>query len=124
MSEKPAKPGSSDQRLEARVRSYLRGQVVFNNRSGVLDCVVRNISSRGAKLAISGAVVLPPEFELHIPNRDMVRRVRVTWRREDELGVAFLGEPLPRAEEQRLQALEAENARLRAIVRDKASRED
>jgi hypothetical protein len=35
----------------------------------IVDCVVRNISASGAKLALAGSLPIPGEFELQIPQK-------------------------------------------------------
>ena len=120
----------TERRRESRQRSYLGGQIAFNRRRSTMDCLVRNVSSHGARLAFTGALTTPEEFDLHIPQREERQRVRVVWRGEDEVGVGFIPkhdaaprlEPVARQEPatpisldqvRRLRALEAENAALR-----------
>jgi hypothetical protein len=80
----------SDLRSASRVRSLLGARIVFNNRFSTVDCVVRDISASGAKLLVTGANMLPEEFELEIPQKGRKHRVRLVWRRGDVCGVQFL----------------------------------
>lgn len=110
----------SEKRLQARARSFLKGRIVFSNKATSVDCVVRNISDTGAKLHVSESVTIPEQFELYIPQRDETLRARLKWRREDEVGVAFLtagkvDEPSPDVSA-RLRELEAENALLKKLL--------
>lgn len=110
-----------NKRISPRIRTFLKGQVVFNNRMSTMDCVIRNISGTGAKLQLTQAVTLPDQFELHIPQKGETSRVRIRWRRGDEIGVSFLTpvaeEPQPGLSLQdRLRELEAENVRLRRLL--------
>lgn len=77
----------------------------------------------GAKLALSGAVALPDEFDLTITRQVETLRARVVWRREDEMGVAFCGpEPVAAAVPldlaRRLRDCEAERMALQRRMRE------
>jgi hypothetical protein len=52
-------------------------------------CVVRDISSLGARLAMSGAESLPDRFSLALNSDDTVRACRVAWRSATQVGVEF-----------------------------------
>jgi hypothetical protein len=80
-----------ERRATARVRSFIGGRIVFNNRNSSVDCLLRNMSSNGAKISLLGAVTIPDEFELVIPVQSRNIRARVAWRRADEFGVQFIG---------------------------------
>ncbi|HSP23975.1 MAG TPA: PilZ domain-containing protein [Saliniramus sp.] len=83
-------PHSTDGRRSDRMRTYMAARISFNNGQVTVDCTIRNISDGGAKLQVSGAVTLPDEFELVIPQRHQKRRVRLCWRTDDFCGVAYL----------------------------------
>lgn len=91
--------GNAD-RVEARepqadVRGLLRRRVFkgatieIQNRSAV-DCTVRNLSADGAKLQLSDSYWIPEHFMLNVPSEGLRRRCEVRWRREGEIGVAFV----------------------------------
>ena len=64
---------------------------VVNLYSGrLLPCTVLNLSETGAKLGLTRETVLPKEFELSIPARNVSWRVRVVWQQDRELGVCRL----------------------------------
>jgi hypothetical protein len=111
-----------------RKRSLLGARIVFNNRSASLDCVLRNMSERGARIALSDAVTVPNEFELLVPRMGQNFRARLRWRSEAGCGVEFLAsapaagqEPIDFA--RRLRRLEAERAVLEARVAQLSSAE-
>jgi hypothetical protein len=60
-----------DRRSSKRRRTVLRGRVVFNNRSSVLDCTVRDLSDTGAQLTLADVSALPPDFDLEIPGKSL-----------------------------------------------------
>jgi len=82
MSDSPA-----DKRTIFRRRAIKSGKIVFNQRSSVIDCTLRNISGTGAMLNVTHAVSVPDEFELRWD--DKVQRCTVVWRKMNEFGVRF-----------------------------------
>jgi hypothetical protein len=67
------------------------GKIIFNRGASVLDCVVRDMSSGGARLEVAQPVRTPGDFVLEFTVGDEVRRYpcAITWRRKDEVGVIF-----------------------------------
>jgi hypothetical protein len=51
--------------------------------------MIRDISSRGARLHFSGTAPTPDAFELYIPQKEQMLRANVTWRSGKNVGVAF-----------------------------------
>lgn len=122
--------GSGPEKRKAeRLRTLMGARVVFNGGNSTLDCQVRNISATGARLAISGAAILPSEdFLLVVPARNKTYRVELRWRSYDAAGVKFLDE-VAAVEGETLQALgssveelRAENARLRRRIAEMATK--
>lgn len=54
-----------------------------------MNCTVRNVSERGAKLVVSEPYMVPAVFELSISGADS-RIARKVWFNESEMGVKFL----------------------------------
>ena len=123
----------SENRRESRQRTFLKGRIVFNNGASSMDCLVRDLSSSGARLALSETTTLPEMFELYIPQKDRSYRSSLRWRRSDGIGITFVEEgaqvvPAPAAAPvtddsasllalvRRVNELEAENAALRKLV--------
>lgn len=117
----------AEKRQHARVRSFLRGEAVHSNGASRTGCTIRDISERGARIEAPPSVTLPEFFELLVPQRQLLQKVRIAWRHGSEIGVSFVAEahaPAPNAaaehssEDQelniRLRELESETARLRA----------
>ncbi len=110
-----------NRRNALRSRSFIKGRIQFNNGQASFDCLVRDLSQTGARLAVAGSAPLPDVFDLHLPSKDAHYRAQVRWRHADEIGVAFLNaEPAAKAPAadpgSRLAELEAENAKLRKLV--------
>ncbi|MGH1570054.1 PilZ domain-containing protein [Methylobacterium sp. P31] len=130
----------SEHRREVRQRVFLKGRIVFNNGSSSFDCLVRDMSSSGARLVMSDATTLPEAFDLYIPQKDRTYRANLRWRREDGIGVTF-EEPArvstapaaldPAAADasvtmllKRVSELETENAALRRLLASMAQSGD
>lgn len=79
-----------DRRKTFRGRTYLGGQIAFNGRRSTADCLVRNLTSEGAKIVFSSPPTIPDEFDLIISHKGYSRRTRIAWRREMDAGVVFL----------------------------------
>ena len=80
----------AENRSSQRWRTVLKGQVVFNNRAAVLACSVQDLSDIGARICLTDACELPPEFELEIPSRGLRLPARRIWSRGTNHGVMFL----------------------------------
>ncbi len=53
------------------------------------DCVVRDISSLGARLALVSTCLIPDRFGLTFDAAHTMRGCRVAWRSATEVGVEF-----------------------------------
>jgi hypothetical protein len=118
----PAADPTTDRRQSARNRTFIGGQIIFNQRQSTLDCTVRNLSDGGALLVLSEAVVTPELYELYFPLKRESRMVRSRWRDGERQGVAFTStaksddEPVSLDLMRRLKQLERENAALKARI--------
>jgi hypothetical protein len=113
-----------ERRVSRRSKSFLRGFVYISRKRGALACLIRDLSDKGARIIFSDTVTLPELFDLYIPQREQTLRARVQWRRNDEIGLAFVEatrapEAAPSAAEvvQRVALLEAEIASLRNLLK-------
>jgi hypothetical protein len=128
----------AERRTSRRPKSFLRGFVYVSRKRGALSCLIRDLSDKGARIVFSDTVTLPEVVDLYIPQREQTIRAQVTWRRNDEIGLAFTAverraDPAPSAGEvvQRVALLEAEIASLRVLLKrlkgekaDAAAREE
>jgi uncharacterized small protein (DUF1192 family) len=113
-----------ERRNARRSKSFLQGFVYVSRKRGALACLIRDLSDKGARIIFSDTVTLPDMVELYIPQREQTLRARVQWRRNDEIGLAFIEaesdlDATPSAGEvvQRVALLEAEIASLRALLK-------
>ena len=51
-----------DRRQTQRRKTFLGARVVFNNRQSTVNCLVRNMGDRGAKLVFADTTGLPDGF--------------------------------------------------------------
>jgi hypothetical protein len=78
-----------NKRISPRLRSFLKGRVIYNGGQTNLECLIRDISSTGARLEFSSSVTLPDRFDLYLPHREETCKAHIQWRRGEEIGVAF-----------------------------------
>lgn len=82
----------SEQRLEIRQRVFLKGRIVYSGGQSSMDCLVRDMSPTGARVALSETTTLPEVFDLYIPQKERTYRCKLAWRREDGIGITFIDE--------------------------------
>lgn len=126
-----------EKRASDRIRSFLRAQIIFNNRMTTIDCIIKNISASGARVALNDTLAVPTEFEIYIPQRGCSHHARLVWRDKDSIGIDFVDaqQPMPAAApapaapephalggEARLRELEVQNAELKLRIRQLTKR--
>lgn len=82
-----------DRRLEERSPCDLPAKIVISGGQPEIACVVKNLSTTGAKIEVAEATRLPEEFDLlvpAVPGADQKFRVRIQWREQDYVGGEFL----------------------------------
>jgi hypothetical protein len=109
-----------------RVRSFLRARIIFNNRMSTIDCVIKNYSPSGAKIALNDSLAVPTEFEIDIPQKGRSFHARMVWRDKEAMGVEFMDSKDPGAvpsvqvhsdtPEQRIYELQLQNAELKGKI--------
>jgi hypothetical protein len=80
-------PGS-ESRVAQRRTTLKGGKIVFNAGRSTIDCTVRNLSAKGAKLLVTSVVGVPDTFDLLLDSASR-QPCRVVWRTLKELGVEF-----------------------------------
>jgi hypothetical protein len=79
-----------DRRQSARDKVIYGGVAEIGERGATRDCVVRNISEKGANLEFSNVIKLPKEkISLTIARKGRSFLARVIWWRDNFVGVAF-----------------------------------
>lgn len=76
-------------------RKHHRGRVLFgaaldfNRHQSVLDCVIKNLSEGGAKIACAGGAPIPGRVRLTIRHRGETFFAQTVWQRHGEAGLVF-----------------------------------
>ncbi len=59
-----------ERRALVRRKTFIKGRIYFNKRLSSMDCIIRDVTDKGARLEFSDSVALPDSFELYLPNKD------------------------------------------------------
>ncbi len=78
----------TDNRRKPRLRTFKGGSITLP--TGIVECVIRNLSPTGALIELSGLALVPDEFSLIIKPEGTRRQCRVVRRQKLQLGVQFL----------------------------------
>jgi hypothetical protein len=81
------KSDTEDRPESSPKRTLKSGRIVFNDRHSVIDCVVREMSAKGARLMVVSVLGIPESFDLQVG--DDRRAARVVWKSVNSLGVEF-----------------------------------
>lgn len=82
-------PALFERRIFDRHRT-LRGAVLtFNKGYSAFECMVKNQSRNGAKLAFGETMAVPNRFDIQIAGDDTRHTARVCWRTATEIGVSL-----------------------------------
>ena len=82
-----------DRRESVRDKVMYGGVAEIGERGATRECIVRNISDRGATIEFSNDVQLPREqLSLRIARKGRSFLAKVIWWRDNFVGVAFRGE--------------------------------
>lgn len=96
-SSQPMHPAQQGEVREMRPREHRRkafkaGIISYQNHALTADCVIRDISSSGAKLQFQEGTFVPENFTLTIPMEGSRIQCQVRWRNTNQIGAAFVGE--------------------------------
>jgi hypothetical protein len=111
-----------DRRQNAREKVIYGGVAEVDERGATKDCVVRNISEKGARIEFNNAVKLPKEqISLTIARKGRSFLAKIIWWRDNFVGVAFSSEQpyeLPVSDlEERLRKSEAKKRQLQRRIK-------
>jgi hypothetical protein len=112
-----------DRRQGARDKVIYGGVAEIGERGATRDCVVRNISEKGASIEFSNVIKLPKEkMSLTITRKGRSFLARVVWWRDNFVGVAFSSEKpydLPVSDlEERLRKSEQKKRQLQRRIKE------
>ena len=97
---RPAEPVSAgaqateERRGVRRLRTLKQGKIVTSNWTAY-DCLIRDISDHGARIALGGLAELPENFRLLIVSSNTLIPAELEWRRSLLAGLRFTGPAAP-----------------------------
>lgn len=119
--------GDWEQRRDHRRRVLKGATVAYNNRHCTISCMIRDISTGGARLSATSSVDIPDTFELIVELDGLEAECEVVWRYGKDIGVRFLS-PLRQSARKRDQVIAAaqpqEKVSLRRKDREQKPRND
>lgn len=77
-----------ERRLNTRRKTFMGARLHYHRQTA--NGVIRNLGRHGARIVFQDAATVHDEFDVEVARLDQRLRARVTWRRTNELGVAFL----------------------------------
>jgi hypothetical protein len=76
----------AEARTAPRTTAKNRGTAIISGRTEI-DCMIRDLSSHGARLSFLNPTILPRQFQLRFDDQD--QRVTVIWQKGRLAGVKF-----------------------------------
>ena len=73
------------------MRSPCAGRSTVGEASHGIDCMVRNVSRKGACLMVASVVGIPSGFDLLIEGESASRPCNMVWHASNKIGVEFSG---------------------------------
>jgi diguanylate cyclase (GGDEF)-like protein len=90
IAELPAPLRGADRRSAVRQRVLKRGQIMLPDMHSAVECTIRDLSAKGARLRVEGLFMAPERFDLIIPATGERKQVMRRWQRGNEFGVKFV----------------------------------
>ncbi len=77
-----------ERRIAPRRKVLKAGTIAFGQAAG-FDCLIRNLSDKGACLEVESQIGIPDTFTLVVPHDAIMRVAHVQWRHSKRIGVVF-----------------------------------
>jgi hypothetical protein len=112
-----------DRRQSPRDKVIYGGLAEIGERGATRECIVRNISEKGARIEFSNVIKLPrQQISLTIARKGRSFLARIIWWRDNFVGVAFgsetSSEPAVSDLEERLRKSEQKKKQLQRRIRE------
>lgn len=91
---------------EKRNRIFKAGIASYQNHNLTVDCVIRDLNPKSARLKFEKGGLVPEQFMLTIPMDGVKVDCEVKWRKGLELGVAFVSKVQPDTRNVRRQSVD------------------
>ncbi|MEX0852804.1 MAG: diguanylate cyclase [Bauldia sp.] len=79
-----------NRRAERRNRVFKRGRIILEDGFSTVDCMIRDLSSHGARVTVEDQVALPAHFSFAVLDTGTVYLAMRRWQRGRSIGVQFL----------------------------------
>ena len=76
-------------RAEHRNRVFKRGRIILGDGYSTIDCVVRDLTTRGARITVEDNVALPFDFTFSLLDTGAVHVAIRRWQRGRSMGIEF-----------------------------------
>ena len=83
-----ASPAADEPDVPTRVLKS--GKLIYNNANSVVDCQIREISSKGCKIRVENSMGIPEHPMLQILDGKTKRQCQVAWKKLEEIGLEFI----------------------------------
>ena len=84
---------TADARSEGRHRTLKAGRIEVNGHASTFDCMIRDMSARGARLVLKAVWIAPEKFDLLVLNPNTGKSDRhaclTAWQKGTVIGVRF-----------------------------------
>lgn len=112
----------NENRIAERTRTFLKGRIEYSNGQVSMECLIRDLSESGARVAVSESVTLPDHFRLFLPKTNRWVNAQTRWRRGGLIGVSFDTESVESSAasegDAKMRELETEVKRLRLLLEE------
>jgi len=78
-----------NRRVEHRNRVFKRGRIIFGDGFSTLDCIIRDLSSRGARITVEDQIAVPQIFSFALLDSGAIYSAVRRWQRGRSIGLEF-----------------------------------
>ncbi len=85
-----------NRRVEHRHRVFKRGRIIFGDGFSTIDCVIRDLSARGARITVEDQIAVPTNFSFALLDAGTVFTAMRRWQRGRSIGIEFVADATSR----------------------------
>jgi PleD family two-component response regulator len=86
----------SDRRAVHRQRVFKRAKIFIPSMPSAIDCTMRDVSAKGARLIVGAPLMVPEKFDVIFGNTTERKPVVLRWQIGNQIGVQFVSTDLQR----------------------------
>jgi hypothetical protein len=87
----------ANRRKYRRQRVFKEGKITDPELKCVTDVIIRDLSESGARVQLAASHALPDDLGLYVVSERLLYPAVARWRKEEALGIQFVGPPRPTA---------------------------